>query len=208
MTKAVALISGGIDSPVAAYLLGSIPGVQIIPVYFDIQPFSNENAVKRVLACYTRLHEFLEMDGLHIIPHGSNLSEFIGRCSRRFTCILCKRMMLRLAECLARDVGAKVLVTGESLGQVASQTLVNTYLENEAVELPVLRPLYCLNKNEVVAIARKIGTYEHSIIPSGCKAIPLKPATTAKLTAIHSEESKLNMPELISKALSAKRISM
>ena len=190
MLKVLVLISGGIDSPVAAYLVGRL-GVEVIPVYFDNSPFSSIEAKSRAVECIKRLKEVLGFKEAYIFPNGDNLKEFFEKCKRRFICVLCRRMMLRVAEKFALEVGASALVTGESLGQVASQTLQNILVEDKAVKIPVLRPLIGLNKEESVRIARKIGTYEISIRNVvSCTVNPKQPATKVKLNQILEEEKK------------------
>jgi thiamine biosynthesis protein ThiI len=110
----------------------------------------------------------------------------------RYTCLVCKRRMYRLAEAVARDIGAKGIVTGESLGQVASQTLDNLLVLDEAASIPIYRPLIGFDKVEVEKIAREIGTFDASILPSeGCGAVPRKPATKAKLEEVAKIEEDL-----------------
>ena len=205
MLKVLVLISGGIDSPVAAYLVGRL-GVEVIPVYFDNSPFSSIEAKSRAVECIKRLKEVLGFKEAYIFPNGDNLKEFFEKCKRRFICVLCRRMMLRVAEKFALEVGASALVTGESLGQVASQTLQNILVEDKAVKIPVLRPLIGLNKEESVRIARKIGTYEISIRNVvSCTVNPKQPATKAKLNQILEEEKKLNIQKLMLNTVSKKQ---
>ncbi len=205
MLKVLVLISGGIDSPVAAYLVGRL-GVEVIPVYFDNSPFSSIEAKSRAVECIKRLKEVLDLKEAYIFPNGDNLKEFFEKCKRRFICVLCRRMMLRVAEKFALEVGASALVTGESLGQVASQTLQNILVEDKAVKIPVLRPLIGLNKEESVRIARKIGTYEISIRNVvSCTVNPKQPATKAKLNQILEEEKKLNIQKLMLNTVSKKQ---
>lgn len=205
MLKVLALISGGIDSPVAAYLIGRL-GVEVIPVYFDNSPFSDMNTRIRAVECIKKLGEVLGLKEAYIFPNGDNLKEFFEKCKRRFICVLCRRMMLRVAEKFALEVGASALVTGESLGQVASQTLQNIFVEDEVVKISVLRPLVGLNKEESVKIAREIGTYEISIRNVvSCTVSPKKPATKAKLSQILKEEEKLDIKKLILNTFSGKQ---
>ncbi|MEM3737728.1 MAG: hypothetical protein QXJ75_06595 [Candidatus Bathyarchaeia archaeon] len=200
--KFISLISGGLDSPVATYLVGVQRGVEIIPVHFDNYPFSERVTRLRALRCCSRLARLVKMEGLYVFPNGRNLVEFIEHCNRKLTCILCKRMMLRVTEKFAEEVGAAALVTGESLGQVASQTLTNMYVEGSAVSIPVFRPLIGLDKKEIVNLARKIGTYTDSISPASyCSGSPNKPATKSKLDKVLAEEEKVDMQTLLFKTL-------
>jgi len=198
----VALVSGGLDSPVAAYLVGRQPKAEVIPVHFDNYPLSERVARVRAVKCCSRLAERIGIREMYVIPYGQILSEFVRDCERRLVCVLCKRMMLRIAERFAEEVGAGALVTGESLGQVASQTLTNIRVEDAAVRIPVFRPLVGLDKREIVDLAREIGTYEVSIIPAGCcGGSPSKPATKAKLERVVAEEGKVDVVAFVSRSL-------
>ncbi|RLI04445.1 hypothetical protein DRO26_04565 [Candidatus Bathyarchaeota archaeon] len=205
MVKIVALISGGIDSPVAAYLVGRMSSVETVPVHFNNQS-SNEKALERVLTCCKKLSETIQLKEIYVFPYEKVLLEFAKKCRRKVICVLCRRTMFRVAEKLAQELGAVALVTGESLGQVASQTLQNMYVEDKAVKIPVLRPLLGLNKEETVKIAKKIGTYDVSITPvEGCVFNPKKPATKAKMEEISEEEKKINISEVVLNLLNIKQ---
>ncbi len=200
--KIVTLISGGIDSPVAAYLIGQRPDIQIIPIYFDIYPPSDETSRIKTVRCCQKLG-FKE---IYILPHSQTLREIVENCWRKMTCIICRRMMLQVAERFARQLRAEALVTGESLGQVASQTLPNIYAVEEAIRIPVLRPLIGLDKEEVVSIAKRIGTYVDSTLPSNrCESAPKHPSTEAKLKRLLEEESRLNVERLVAQSLNGQR---
>lgn len=186
----------------ATYLIGMQPQVEIVPVYFDNYPLSGKTTRMRALRCCSRLAELLGINEMYIFPNGPNLIEFIKLCERRLTCVLCRRMMLRVAERFADEIGAAALVTGESLGQVASQTLTNIRAEDATVKIPVFRPLIGLDKREIVDIARKIGTYETSIIPASCcSSNPRKPATKARLERVVAEDGKVDIPTLLARSL-------
>ncbi len=210
MQKVLALISGGIDSPVAAYLIGKLKKIRVVPIYFDNQPFAEEKAKEKALTCIRKLGEHLNIKEAYIFPHGENLKEISEKCARKFTCILCRRLMFRVAERFSEIIKASGLVTGESLGQVASQTLQNIFVEDKAVKLPVLRPLIGLNKEETVRIAEKIGTYKISIEKAvSCLVNPPQPTTKANLDKILGEEKKLDIFKLVSQTvLSRKKISL
>ncbi|MCX8175987.1 MAG: hypothetical protein N3E48_02000 [Candidatus Bathyarchaeota archaeon] len=203
MGKVVALVSGGIDSPVAVYLTARF--VEVLPVFFDNNPFTGKDALERVLDCCKLLSKRVKLKFLYVFPHGKNLLEFFNKCNRRFTCVLCKRMMLRITEKFALDVDASGIVTGDSLGQVASQTLQNLYVEDKVVKIPVLRPLLGFNKEEIVKVAREIGTYETSIRQvTSCTANPKHPVTKAVLNKVLEEESKVDVERLIMETLNSK----
>ena len=139
---------------------------------------------------------------LYIIKHGFiDQAEIIKKCERRYTCVLCRRMMFRIASAIAKIEKADFLITGENLGQVASQTLDNLVVVTDVVKIPILRPLLTYDKQEIMDLAKEIGTYDLSILPSNnCSAVPNKPATSAKLDKILEEEKKINIKNLIDKA--------
>jgi len=194
--KALTLLSGGIDSPVATYLMKDT--FDQTPVYFDNFPYAGPANRERAMMAARKLG-FKEMI---IVKHGPSLKDFAGKCEPRYTCVLCKRMMVRTASRLAQKRGCECLVMGDSLGQVASQTMQNIYVVSDAAELPVIRPLIAHDKNETIRIARKIGTYEISTIPMICCGIvPEKPSTQAVLETIHAEEAKIDIDALCKKEL-------
>jgi thiamine biosynthesis protein ThiI len=198
--KVVCLLSGGIDSPVACWLMMK-RGCPIVPVYFDNSPFTDENTKERALAVAKKLFEWTIgfPHKIYIVPHGQNLSVFQEKCSRRLTCILCKRMMYRIAEQIAEKEKAQGIVTGESIGEQASQTLQNLYVLNDAArKYPVFRPLLGFDKTETEALAKKINTFETSIRRvKGCTAAPKKPATKAKIEEVRKEEESLDIERMV-----------
>jgi len=197
----VALLSGGIDSPVAAFLMMK-RGCRVFPVFFNNKPYTDDRARKRAIAVAKKLAEFSPGIELRVVPFGHILRAFIEKAPRRPTCVLCKRAMLRIGEKIARRVKAEAMVTGESLGQVASQTLSNLRVIDEACELPVMRPLIGMDKVEIERIARQIGTFEISTQPAaGCSAVPQYPETRAKLEEVLKAEENLNIPALVESAL-------
>ncbi len=182
--KVVSLFSGGIDSPVAAWLMMK-RGCTVIPVYFDIRPFTDEKSIERVKLVAGVMREYDPDFELIIVDHGDFLSKLNSFLSSRrlegYKCIFCKRRMLKVAESIALEKDAKGIVTGDSLGQVASQTLENLMVIDNACSIPVYRPLIGFDKIEIEEIARRIGTYEYSKIQVECKAVPKKPKTKADL---------------------------
>jgi len=198
----VSLLSSGIDSPVATYLL-SKHATQIIAVHADTQPFTD----KRELANYRKLISYLQQQlslniKAYIIPHGAALSAFKQHCNQRFTCVFCKRMLVRYADVIARKEHASALIMGDSLGQVASQTLQNLKTVDQATFLPILRPLIGFDKEDIISIARKIGTYDLSILPANpCGAVPKQPATQAAVQQLLEEEAKLDIDLLVKNAI-------
>lgn len=200
--KYVSLISSGIDSPVATYLL-SKKAEEMILLHGDIKPFTD----KREIENFTRLADHLKnllscSTKVYIIPHGNSLNVFKQNCNNRFTCVFCKRMLLKYAEKIAKREGAEAIIMGDSLGQVASQTLHNIGVIDQAVNMPILRPLIGFDKEDIVRIAKEIGTYDLSILPSdGCNAVPKKPATRAKLETVLDEEKKIDGDKLVKEAV-------
>ena len=205
--KFVSLISSGIDSPVATFLLSKIAD-EIILVHGDIKPFTDDREIKNFIKLAKHLKKITSCNLKVILtPHGSSLSSFKQNCNNRFTCVFCKRMLLRYAEKIAEKEKAEAIIMGDSLGQVASQTLQNIRTIEEAVKIPVLRPLIGFDKEDVVKISKEIGTYNLSILPSnGCNAVPNKPATMAKLETILDEEKRIDVDILVKNAVKESEI--
>jgi len=176
--RAICLISGGIDSPVAAHLMLSA-GWELAFMHADRQACSDRRTAEKVRALVQRLAQLHKRPlRLWWVPHGPVQAAILNACERRLTCPLCRVHMYRAAEAIAKAEGAAALVTGENLGQVASQTLANLAAEDGLIGLPVLRPLLCYDKEETVAIAKAIGTYELSIAPAkDCSIVPRHPVT-------------------------------
>jgi thiamine biosynthesis protein ThiI len=195
--RGLVLLSGGIDSPVAAYLMGK-QGMELVLVHFDNRPFTSDQEIEKAKNLMFKLDEVLDMKTSKLlVPHGKSQTEFARSCKRNMECVLCRRMMLRVAEMLAAKNGAECVVTGESLGQVASQTLANIYVEERATRLPIIRPLIGFDKVEIERIAKTIGTYEISISPGLCCTIaPKKPSTYSKLETALDEETKVDLDKL------------
>ena len=204
--KLVSLISSGIDSPVATYLF-SKKSEEIILLHGDIRPFTDNREIKNFKRLIKHLKKICDCSlKTYLIPHGNNLRSYIENCNIKFTCIFCKRMLLRYAEKIAENKGADAIIMGDSLGQVASQTLQNILVIDNTVNIPVFRPLIGLDKEDVVRIAREIGTYDLSILPSdGCNAVPNKPATTAILDRILEEEKRNDKKKLINESVNEKQ---
>jgi len=202
--KVVCLVSGGIDSPVAAWLTMK-KGCSPVFVYFDNSPFTDETTQQRALETVKKLSQHASGKGvrLYIVPHGEDLADILRNCPRNLTCVLCRRMMYRVAEKIALKEGAEAIVTGEIIGEHASQTLRNLRVENEALSnVTVLRPLTGMNKTEVESIARKIGTFDTSTKPASCcTGPPPKPRTRARLEEVHTAEKRLNIEDMIEKDL-------
>ncbi|ASJ11042.1 tRNA 4-thiouridine(8) synthase ThiI [Thermococcus sp. P6] len=174
--KVVALLSGGIDSPVAAFLMMK-RGVEIIPVHI----YMGEKTLDKVRKIWNRLkrYHYGGKADLIVVKPGERekvLQKLRELKREKYTCVFCKYMMVKHAGEIARKFGAKGIVMGDSLGQVASQTLDNMYIVSQATDLPIYRPLVGLDKEEIVDIARRIGTFELSILPEDeCSFIPAHP---------------------------------
>ena len=178
--KLVSLMSNGIDSPVASYRM-SLMGADVILLHMDNRPYTDDRSVENVKAIAERLREVTGKEfPLYMAPHGDNQREISENCDRSYQCVMCKRVMQRTARELARMLGADAIVMGDSLGQVASQTLRNIVSENIGLDFPVIRPLIGMDKLEIEAIAKEIGTYDISIRPTdGCTVVPVGPITNA-----------------------------
>lgn len=206
--RMVALISGGIDSPVAAWLLMK-RGCEIIPVYVNNDPFSDETTRQRALECIRVLQTWAPGHTMKVyeVPNGESQISFLSDCQRRYTCLLCRRMMYRIAEAIMKKENAYGIITGASLGQVASQTAWNMMAETYGLHVPIYHPLIGLDKTEIVDMARKIGTYEASTRPATCcTAVPEKPATMATVKDVCYEEEKIDVEALLDIALSGAKI--
>ena len=200
--KVISLISGGIDSPVSTYYMIR-SGVEVVALHLDNRPFTDDKQVNKVLQLIKHLEKLFENEiKTYVIPHAKNQASFARNCKRKLGCVLCKRMMLRIAEKIAKQEGADAIVMGDSLGQVASQTLQNLRIETQTVSIPILRPLIGFDKNDIIEVAKDIGTYEISILPGlCCTIVPKKPATQAKLEDILLEEEKADIVSLLKESL-------
>ncbi len=189
--RVVALISGGIDSPVAAYRMMQ-RGCRLIFVHFHSAPYQDKTSQEKVRALLKMLTRHQFNSRLFLVPFGEIQRQIVAAVSRPLRVILYRRMMLRIAEAIARREKAKALVTGESLGQVASQTLENMAVIQQAATLPILRPLVGMDKQEIIDQARRIGTFETSSIPDQdcCQLfVPKHPATKATFADVEKAES-------------------
>ncbi len=186
--KGILLISSGIDSPIAGKLMIE-KGVEINGLHF----FMDEKNLEKTKL----LAEKLKIK-LFIVDHNKTQLAIKQNCNPRCQCILCKRMMYRVAEKFAKDQKADFIVTGENLSQVASQTLSNMQTLDNAVKINVLRPLLAMDKQETINLSKKYGLYDISIIKSpSCPYLPLNPATRSEIHKIIKEEEKLNMGDLL-----------
>ena len=197
--KALLLLSGGIDSPVAGYMIAK-RGVEINALYFHTYPFTSERANEKVLKLKEKLEEYcgkIKLYSINMLEIHKAIREF---CREEETTILARRFMMRIAEKIALENKMDMLITGESLGQVASQTMKSMIVIENAINIPILKPLVGLDKSEIIEIAREIGTYETSILPyDDCCSVfaPKHPLINPKLENIKRSESNLNVQELI-----------
>ncbi|MEM0372680.1 MAG: hypothetical protein QXO69_02460 [archaeon] len=198
--KGLLLLSGGIDSPVAGYLMKK--KISLEAVYFENSAPSDAESLKRVKDNTRKIG----IKRLYVISHAEALGEYSRKCDKKFLCVFCKRMMLRSAAALAEETGADCLVNGDNLAQVASQTLHNLKTVSDATRMPVVRPLIGMDKNEIIEIAKRIGTFNISTRPVACcPLVPFRPATMASPEKMNSEESKIDVLGLVSKALKERR---
>lgn len=205
--KMVALVSGGIDSPVATWSMMR-RGAEAVPVFFDNAPFTDGTTRSRAMGSIEDLaswaHRPLES---YVVPHGRALEAILKKADRKLTCVLCRRMMYRVGERIAELMGCDGIVTGESLGQVASQTHSNLKTEDEVTSLPVYRPLIGMDKREIIDRAREIGTYDTSTAPATCCTItPDRPSTVASIEEVEESEAEVDIEALVEEAVSGAKV--
>ena len=201
--KGLLLISGGIDSPVAGYMMAK-RGMNVEYLHFHSYPYTNEQAKDKVIDLARLLSRYALTDKLYTISVTRIQEEIHAKCAAELNVTLLRRFMFRIAERIAQRKEAKCLITGESIGQVASQTIEGMTSSGAVVTLPVLRPLVGFDKNEIIERAKKIGTYETSVLPfEDCCTVflPEFPAIKPKLSFIEEEEKKLEVEILIAEAL-------
>ncbi len=198
MTRGVMLMSGGIDSPVSLYYLLR-QGHEMVCVHLDNRPFTDDSPLEKILDHLRVLRErFQQPLPLYVLPHGPTQITLMRNTDRHVGCVMCRRFMWRSAERIAVKENARFLATGESLGQVASQTLSNMRTATAVVHLPIVRPLIGFDKAETERVAREIGTYEISIRPGVCcQAVPDRPATKSNLIQIAREETLIDVEQIL-----------
>lgn len=202
--KGLLLISGGIDSPVAGYMIAK-RGMSIDCLHFHSYPYTNMQAKEKVIDLTKQLSSYTCGTKLHIVSVTHIQEEIHKKCDGEYMVTLLRRFMMRIAEKIAGRCGAQCLITGESLAQVASQTIEGMTSSNSVIEnLPVLRPLCGFDKNEIIERSRAIGTYETSIEPyEDCCTVflPKHPVTKPKMCDILAEEGKLDVASLTDEAI-------
>ena len=196
MHKAIALLSGGIDSPVAIYLLQ--PQLDIIPIHFHQLPLVDESEIEKV----QNLAKHLKVKKLYLAPFTPVLKALVEKCNHKHYFILSKIAMFRAAELIARKEKAQFLITGENLAQVSSQTLSNLTSITKHVSLEILRPLLTYDKQDIIKVAMEIGTYELSKGPEICNLLgPKRPSTKSNPEDISRELEKLELNEMLEECL-------
>ena len=212
MKKFICLYSGGTDSPVACYLAIK-KGLEPIILHFqfmELYPMSEKKLQYDALEGIKALKKFYSKPiKVYILPHGDSIIQYMKNTEReKLLCVFCRRIMFRIAEELARKENADYIVSGESLGEKASQTPINiNVIEKPLKDVITLRPLIGFEKLEIEEIAKEIGTYETSITQKVCcSSVPKYPETKARLHEIEEEESRLNINDLINESISRAEI--
>lgn len=201
--RAVTLLSGGIDSPVSSYMIAK-RGVHLIPVHFFSFPYTSQAAKEKVISLAEKLTAYCGRLTVEIVPFTHIQEEIRDKCPEEYFTLIMRRFMMRIAQRIALDNNAKAIVTGENLGQVASQTMEAMTVTQEVLDIPVLQPLCGMDKEEIVRMARKIGTFETSILPyEDCCTVftPKHPRTRPKLDEVLEAESALDVATLVEEAI-------
>ncbi len=200
---AVSLLSGGLDSPVSSWMMAR-RGAALEMVHFVSPPYTSQQAQDKVLELARLLTAYCGHMLVHIIPFTEIQEEIRRKCPEEYFTLIMRRFMMRISQAVAKKAGAQALVTGESLGQVASQTMMALGVTEDVTDLPVLRPLIGMDKVEIIRIAREIGTYETSILPyEDCCTVftPRHPAIRPRLEDVREAEAALDVDALVARAL-------
>ncbi len=207
--KATLLLSGGIDSPVAGWMI-SKRGVALDAVHFHSHPYTSDRAKEKVIDLAKILSVYTGKINLHVVPFTEIQLAIIDKCPKNYLTLIMRRVMMQIAERIAERNGSKALITGESIGQVASQTMESLAVTDNAVNMPVFRPCIGMDKEEIIAISKKIDSYETSILPyEDCCTIfvPKHPKTRPSVSEIvEAEKSLENLEEMISAAIEGDEI--
>ena len=201
--RGLVLLSGGIDSPVAAYRMMR-RGMRLDFVHFHSHPLVSPASREKAAELASHLTRYEARSTLMLVPFAGAQREIVARAPRPLRVVLYRRVMMRIASALARKTGAQVLVTGESLGQVASQTLENMMVIEQATARPILRPLIGMDKNEIINEARRLGTFDTSILPDQdcCSLfVPAHPETHARSEQIVQAEAMLDVEQMVEDAV-------
>ena len=205
---AVSLLSGGIDSPVSSYMIAK-RGVQLELLHFASPPYTSQQAREKVLQLAQELTGWCGRLTVHVVPFTEIQEEIRRKCPEDHFTLIMRRFMMRLGDRLAHELACKAIVTGESLGQVASQTIQALVVSDDVATLPVLRPLIGMDKEEIVRIARHVGTFETSILPyEDCCTVftPRHPKTKPDLNEVREYEAALDVDALCDKALAGREM--
>ena len=205
---AVSLLSGGIDSPVSSYMIAK-RGVQLELLHFASPPYTSEQAREKVLQLAQELTAWCGRLTVHVVPFTEIQEEIRRKCPEDHFTLIMRRFMMRLGDRLAHELACKAIVTGESLGQVASQTIQALVVSDDVATLPVLRPLIGMDKEEIVRVARHVGTFDTSILPyEDCCTVftPRHPKTKPDLAQVREYEATLDIDALCDKALAGREM--
>ena len=205
---AVSLLSGGIDSPVSSYMIAK-RGVQLELLHFASPPYTSEQAREKVLQLAQELTVWCGRLTVHVVPFTEIQEEIRRKCPEDHFTLIMRRFMMRLGDRLAHELACKAIVTGENLGQVASQTIQALVVSDDVATLPVLRPLIGMDKEEIVRIARHVGTFDTSILPyEDCCTVftPRHPKTKPNLEEVREYEAALDIDALCDKALAGREM--
>ena len=201
--KACVLISGGIDSPVAAYMMAK-RGLELMAVHFASPPYTSERAEQKVVELLERVAKYSGRLKMYTVPFTEIQEQIREKCSEDYFTIIMRRLMMEIAQRIGVDKGAQALITGESLGQVASQTIGAIACTDAVCNMPVFRPLLGMDKEEIIEISRKIDTFEVSIQPyEDCCTVftPRHPRTRPVLEKVIAEQNKLDCEPMIERAI-------
>ncbi|MGN0529410.1 MAG: tRNA uracil 4-sulfurtransferase ThiI, partial [Eubacterium sp.] len=200
--RAAVLISGGIDSPVAAYMMAK-RGIELVSVHFASPPYTTELAELKVMELLKKVAKYSGPITTYVVGFTKIQEEIRDKCPEEYFTIIMRRFMMRISEILAKKQGCSALITGESVGQVASQTIYALGCTDAVTQIPVFRPCIGMDKDEIVALSRKIDTFQTSIQPyEDCCTVftPKHPRTRPKLEDVEAAEARLNIDELIAEA--------
>jgi thiamine biosynthesis protein ThiI len=208
--RAAVLISGGIDSPVASYMMAK-RGIELVAIHFASPPFTTELAEKKVMQLLGKVAQYSGPITTYVVPFTEIQQQIRKECPEEYFTIIMRRYMMKISEIIARHQNCSALITGESVGQVASQTIYALACTDAAASMPVFRPCIGMDKEEIIKISRKIDTFETSIQPyEDCCTVftPKHPKTRPKLEDVINAESALNSEELIKAAVENARRSV
>ncbi len=196
--RLLSLISGGIDSPVASYMMAHV-GADVTMLHMDNGQFGDPKDLEKVVSIAKQLEKVTGKEfPVYVADHEPNQAAIKKNCDANYQCVMCKRFMHHVAKRFAMQNGFDGIIMGDSLGQVASQTLRNIKAEQTELAFPIIRPLIGLDKIEIIDTAKRIGTYDISIIQTkGCAAVPIKPVTEATPEKVKELQGRLDFEDLV-----------